>query len=619
MTTRERPTRVGALRPSAVMHTFGIGAVVDLPRLSVMLMGQDEWAIHMSVSVEEPRLVDAVRAEPGLEGVVRLLMPPVADETSPLASTRVDASRLVGVPVAVFPRWMLCPVCRKLAPIESDLWELQSNPVRPDRNRFLHRNCQKARTPPIALPARFVVACEDGHLDDFPWADFVHAFPPPDAERCPAKLRLDEIGPSGEVADIQVRCETCGQAQRMSLAFGEDNRKKLPPCSGANPHLRERGQPCEHRMRPMLLGASNAWFPVQRSVLSLPAARDPLSDDVARAWERLQHVTGVEPLRVARAMKAVIGFDGVSDEELFGAIERHRAGADDQGLRSIRGPEWELLTSPAPPENRDFRAREVDVPVAFADLIARVVLLERLREVQALLGFTRVEAPYDNEDGRAWTRLSRRDPDWLPAVEVHGEGIFVQLREDAVEEWCARPEVAERQEAFLEAHVVWRRRRNIENAHLGFPGLRMVLVHSLAHALMRHLALESGYSQSSIRERLYALPPGVEEGPMAGFLLYTAAPGTEGTLGGLVASGEPARLGRHLEEAFRDAALCASDPLCADHAPDLEGLALHGAACHACLFAPETSCERGNRFLDRAVLVPLVSGASLGIRAHIAV
>ncbi len=98
---------------------------------------------------------------------------------------------------------------------------------------------------------------------------------------------------------------------------------------------------------------------------------------------------------------------------------------------------------------------------------------------------------------------------------------------------------------------------------------------------------------------------------MAGVLLYTAAPDSEGTLGGLVALGEPAELGFHLRGAIGDAALCASDPLCAEHDPDQDGVTLHAAACHACLFAPETSCERGNRYLDRAVLAELVTGQDI--------
>lgn len=56
--------------------------------------------------------------------------------------------------------------------------------------------------------------------------------------------------------------------------------------------------------------------------------------------------------------------------------------------------------------------------------------------------------------------------------------------------------------------------------------------------------------------------------------------------------------------------MCASDPLCAEHDPASPPVMLHGAACHACLFAPETSCERGNKHLDRTTLVPTASTAA---------
>ncbi len=135
--------------------------------------------------------------------------------------------------------------------------------------------------------------------------------------------------------------------------------------------------------------------------------------------------------------------------------------------------------------------------------------------------------------------------------------------------------------------------------------LRYVLPHSLAHALIRQFALECGYTCASIRERIYSRPPGGDREVMAGVLLSTAAPDSEGTLGGLVRLGEPKTFGRHLDQALEAMRPCTSDPLCAEHHPLRDGLTLHGAACHACLFLPETSCERGNKYLDRNVAARL--------------
>ena len=143
------------------------------------------------------------------------------------------------------------------------------------------------------------------------------------------------------------------------------------------------------------------------------------------------------------------------------------------------------------------------------------------------------ESPFDETGEERRVPLARGAPTYLPAAEVHGEGVFLQFREQALEAWCRQR--GERDSAFLDAHVAWRTRRKIDNPEAGFPTIRYVLLHSLAHALMRQFALECGYSHASIRERIYALPPEAEGGAMAGVLLYTAAPDSEGTLGGLVA------------------------------------------------------------------------------------
>jgi len=60
-----------------------------------------------------------------------------------------------------------------------------------------------------------------------------------------------------------------------------------------------------------------------------------------------------------------------------------------------------------------------------------------------------------------------------------------------------------------------------------------------------------------------------------------------------------------MDRARRDALRCSSDPLCAERLPAKPADFLHGAACHACLFVSETTCERGNRFLDRRFVVSI--------------
>ncbi len=164
--------------------------------------------------------------------------------------------------------------------------------------------------------------------------------------------------------------------------------------------------------------------------------------------------------------------------------------------------------------------------------------------------------------------------------------------------------------ALWEAHRGWRTRRALPPEE-GWPGERYVLLHSFAHALIRELALECGYTASSIRERIYAADGHDGGETMAGVLLYTAAPDSEGTLGGLVSLGEPEHLEPLLRQALERAQLCSSDPLCAEHDPRADG-SVHAAACHACQFASETSCERGNRFLDRATLVSTLADMTAG-------
>lgn len=227
--------------------------------------------------------------------------------------------------------------------------------------------------------------------------------------------------------------------------------------------------------------------------------------------------------------------------------------------------------------------------------------ISRLRETKAIVGFTRIDAPeWGSPDSSQKVPLSRNEQNWVPAATTHGEGIFIVLNRDVVHAWEHAAAASPHMDLLREAHSRWRDNRQMDGPHEDYwPGDRYLVLHTLSHLLVREIALECGYSSASISERVYA---NVERDE-TGILLYTAASDSEGTLGGLVRLSESTQLGRLLNAAFANARRCSSDPLCAEHTPLKTEDNLHGAACHACLFASETTCERGNRFLDRRLIV----------------
>ncbi|HOR01551.1 MAG TPA: DUF1998 domain-containing protein [Anaerolineae bacterium] len=616
MAAIEHPN-LGDLRPSQIMTTFGIGAIVELPYISALVMGLDDWPLNpeLVAEISEPRLLQAVRWALGHQ-VQRLLTPPVAPDSegrrNPFAREEHE-----GLPIATFPRWMLCPRCALLAPLSSGLFKLDVNPYYPDRTRYVHTNCNKAKEP-VVVPARFLAACENGHLDDFPWVEFVHRGP----TNCHSILRLIEFGPGGEARDVQVQCDTCKQRRRLQEAFGDMGKASLPMCRGRRPHLRDyESETCGLQVRAIVLGASNLWFPTLFSSLAIPQQSEQLAHLVEMHWSTLQHVHDVAGITLLRQIGQLGDLADHTDDEIWQAIAERREHGDqgaDVDPSDLKTPEWRILAYPDPARNtEDFRLRLGEVPQGFAGVLDKVVLVERMREVRAMIGFTRIDAPPDPDEAPTNTapkrmRISRRDPEWVPAAETRGEGIFIQFREAEIQAWLGRPAVRDWAERFASSHEAWRRARGIEPPEANYPGLRYVLLHSFAHALMRQLTLECGYNAASVRERIYSRNPGApNDEPMAGVLIYTAAPDSEGTLGGLVGLGKPEQLGRHITVALHHASLCASDPLCAEHPPSADGLTLHAAACHACMFAPETSCERGNKYLDRSVLAPTVERGDL--------
>ena len=601
---RYKSRRVGAVRPSQMIHTFGPGAVMDLPQLSVVLSGVDRWDINHTERIIEPRLIGSVRELPGCQNVTEFRTPPWEEETA----SPFDAWARIGVPVYPFPRWLRCTRCNLLAPVDRERFRLDVNAYRPDQARYVHEKCHGRR--PSAVPARFLIACPAGHLDDFPWEEFVHHGDP-----CPNApiLELHEAGKASRATDVRVKCKGCGAERHVQEAFNIGATNNLPLCRGRHPHLQRFDAGCDQPTRPLLLGASNAWFAVYRSALTIPTVTGEIEQKVADHWDDLATIESREELNFIvrrltvgageRPLRWLLNFD---PEDVWTAIDgRRTGGTGDPGSGDLRGPEWEAFTAAIPPRSDDFSARSLDIPEGFEETLGRPVAVDRLREVQALCGFTRIDGPNEAESARI-APIWDAPQTWLPAAEVRGEGILITLSEARIERWETTYADSGRYRDLRQATRNWRARRGLD-PNEGAPAARFVLLHTVSHLLMRQVALECGYSAASIRERLYCREAGAAEGPpMVGILLYAAAPDSEGTLGGLVALSEPARLAAVLRDALQRSALCSTDPLCASHHAGDLGDSLHNAACHACLFAPETSCEAGNRHLDRAAAVPIL-------------
>ena len=600
--------KIGEVRPSQLLWTYGPGAVIDLPNISVITMGLHLWNTDTCIPVDEARLLAIVQKILGSQ-VKRLFIPPhKRDEMS----NPFSAEGRIGVPVQPFPRWLRCVKCGLLADFESGLFELKPNPFRPERTHFIHKNCEKGGKSD-AVPARFLLACRNGHLDDFPWHWFVHS----GHSDCKGTLRFYENRASLQTEDLWVRCDTCGSAKSLAFAFGKEAKENLPACRGRHPHLKTFNE-CDEEPKTILLGATNGWFPVTVSVLAIPLEINVLEQLIADGWTYFEEATSVEEvIFIIRTLQKTNSLPGIEEHDpraIWQAIEERKKGNSNQKAvldDDIKKPEWDVLTSDKPPVKwPHFMSSIGVVPEIFRQYISKIVLLERLREVNVLLGYTRVETldyADDSEEGPEMAALSNHKPEWLPAIEVNGEGIFIRFNEAITSEWEKNKAVRERDRLLRKGHEAWRVARKLD-PHKGYPGIRYVLLHTLAHILIRELALECGYNAASIRERIYA--DNDAQSPMAGILIYTAAADSDGTLGGLVELGKPENLERIISLALRRTTICSSDPLCSEHDPGKDR-SLHAAACHACVFVAETSCEKGNRFLDRTLLVPTFGNSDI--------
>ncbi len=600
---------LGNLRRSTFVTTFGPGAVVDFTvggaPVSAVMSGLEEWdtsfypaGIANNQTVFEPRLQK-------LLGVDGFRLPPVIDEKYIDNNGNPDRRSLVAVR---FPIWLQCPQCNKIA--YSSRWPYEPG----NASRFCPSCTAKSpgRQHVHAIPVRFVMACEAGHLDEFPWHWWVNHSS--NCHNISGSLYLQSKSPG--LSGMILSCPECCAERSMDGIFNVQNWKGFH-CKGKRPWLRTDSTTCDSQPRVLQRGASNLYFPVIVSALSIPPWSDNLQEELGSNWSHIVNTmpedrAGFIGILARGSLKDTLERWGMTCDELAKTIETRFNCYDNNSTNNLRQEEYRQfisqLTSRSMEEKGKFEIRTESVPENLRSYFSNIVRAVRLQEVRAIKGFTRINPPGDENDQNIIS-LSSKKTNWLPAIEVRGEGIFLAFDSERLHMWENKKEVQERATLIRNS---WQREwsdRYGESEPSPVITPRYLLIHTWAHTLIRQLTLECGYSSSSLRERLYVSEDGISS--MAGLLIYTATSDSDGTLGGLQRQGRPEKISRTVRAAVKAMEWCSSDPLCIEGmvaAPENHSL----AACHSCCLAPETSCEQFNRFLDRAMLVGLPGKPEIG-------
>jgi hypothetical protein len=547
------------IRQSQLISTYGVGSIVALGDQSFMVAGIDRW--DTDANLYEPRLERELRVD-------GFAFPPATDDGK-------------DIPVVRFPRWQSCPVCKKLA-LHRDFASLHGN------------ECNACGV--ILTPSRFVMACEAGHIDDFPYFLWVHKGKPPTGDR--HGLSIEAGGQTAGLGDVQIQCE-CGHTRTMEGAFDRNALRGITGCRGRRPWLQKDDDDCTELPRTLQRGASNVWFSVTRSALSIP----PWSKGAFRILNK--HWPVFKALDPA-ALPGLIESMGLAENtpysvhDLVASVKlRQMQETDPDAIpdTTIREQEYEALTkgaSGAQSKLDQFVCEPGTLGERAHKWLERVMLVRRLREVRVLQSFTRVQPPGPADDASRRPPLFDEHPGWLPAIEVIGEGVFLGVDPERLRSWETNGHVVARAEGIDSNYRQLFTSKGISPDRKITP--RFLMLHAFAHAIINQWSLDSGYPAASLRERLYA---GDDQ---AGILIYTATTDSAGSLGGVVGLAEPDRLDDAIGEAIARASWCSMDPVCIES--DVGGVdALNRAACHACSLLPEVSCEEQNVLLDRGMLV----------------
>lgn len=601
--------KVNDLRRSTTITTSGPGALVDAragsAAVSGVHAGLEAWDTEAPLAGElehqkiyERRLLSKLKKK-------YFRLPPVVLKDDFFNERKVGAGP--SLLLRRFPNWLQCPKCSIIKPATK--WS--TDPGQAYRFCPTCTSASPGKKKIFVVPVRLVAACTKGHLDDFPWHWWVNHRP--SCERKTSELKLYSKGTG--LGNFHLKCLKCDAERSMESAFNKSALKGLK-CEGRRPWLDTDDEHCSCNSengdyRALQRGASNLFYPSFDSALDIPPWTEPIQNLLNDRWDDLLNI----PDRAQRLMWVKLTQSimdaairaGLTAEDIVDTFEKMQNQAVATSQDEIRLDEYRVFNSKISTNHREFEAYPSVPTGVLRNRIATLTRVARLREVRVLKGFTRIRPPQESQDAEL-SPLSVGKKEWLPAIEIRGEGVFFSLDSNALMTWSAQPNVVSRcstlEKAFQEHYV----KRYPEIVDIPKLSPKKLLVHSLSHVIMRQLTLECGYSSASLRERLYV--DELEHG-MNGILIYTGTADSDGTLGGLQARAEEKLFQNTLLGAIKSSNWCSSDPICIEGSMSPREMN-SGASCHSCLLAPETSCELFNKFLDRALLIGTPEDSTLG-------
>lgn len=569
-----RKNEVGEVRPGQLITTYGPGAIMDSVKDSLVILDIPYWK-HNLEPIYDKKLSAFLRKD---------------------IFKKIPTKGKQDLPSIPFPNYHVCSnnKCRRLFDIKASFdidSYLKDGPLCPE--------CEWK-----SYPSRFVISCDKGnHLDDFPWHWWVHR--KKGNLECNGKMKLTNSGNNSGLTSMSVSCEKCGEWNDMGGATQKASFSDLK-CRGNHPHRLNEKSPCAEEIIPLQRGASNVYFPVLRSAISIPEKANAKKEFIVNCHEELEfaeqlmgnqgiirvYEVKVKPLNIFISPDEFL----IHWQDFKNQDEENEKGIQD--YNQIKEIEYDALTdiTQATSNEKTFKAEEVNVPNDLKKYFSRIVKAHRLKEILVLLGFTRNDSPEPEvkEPGNiVW--LGDKQTNWLPAIEIFGEGIFLEFNRNTIDEWLDSNEyLKKKSEEYKRLYRQYLIRK--EWTQQSDKDAVYVMLHTISHLLMKQFSLQSGYSSSAVKERIYY------SDKMAGILIYTGSTDQEGSLGGLVEMGEIRNLRKALIEALEDARFCSNDPTCSTQLPSEDNY-INSVSCFACTMLPETACETGNMLLDRSLLV----------------